>query len=295
MNKIEFYKNRSLGERFSVAAQFIRQNWKALIKIILIPATPLVLVMGYFEHHFMISINTITANITNYQGFKEFYSDMGISFFIYILIVSLFMIVIYALSATVMNRYEEGTINSDVNVPDFWHKVLLNMKKVFLVNVAVALLFIGISAIFVFFIVITPVILKVLFVMIFFMGIFAIFPSISLVFYPAIFQGKTVWRSIIKGVIIGFKNWGTTFVILLIAGIVTGIISTFLQMPSFIFNTFNPGQTGIVPYILALLSSFAYVIVTPLTFIFLAFHYFSIIEKEEGISLKSKIEQFDNL
>jgi len=295
MNKIEFYKNRSLGERFSIAAQFIRQNWKALIKIILIPATPLVLVMGYFEQQFSLSISTITSNAGNYQDLSEFFSDIGISFFIYLLIVSLFMIVIYALAATVMNRYEEDNINPEENLTDFLPKVLSNMKKVFLVNFTVALLFIVISAIFVFFIVITPVILKVLFVMIYFMGIFAIFPSMSLVFYPAIFQGTTVWRSIIKGVIIGFKNWGTTFVILLIAGIVTGIISTFLQMPSFIFNTFNPGQTGIVPYILALLSSFAYVIVTPLTFIFLAFHYFSIIEKEEGISLKSKIEQFDNL
>jgi len=295
MNKIEFYKTRNLGERFSAAEQFIRQNWKALCKIILIPAIPLVLVMGYFERQFSLSMNNLTVNAAEYQDLSEFFYDFGSIFSIYVLIISLFIIVIYALSATVMTCYEENYQNIETNLKKLSHKIFSNMKKVFLVNLAVGLLFVTVFAIFITLIAFAPSILKVFGIIILVLGIFAIFPTISLVFYPAIFQGTSIWLSVIKGIKIGFKNWGTTFVILLIAGIATSILSALLQSPYLVMQVINPGQTGIVPFILALLSSFAYVIVTPLSFIFLAFHYFSILEKEEGISLKSKIEQFDNL
>ena len=46
--RIEFYKNRSIGERFSVAIDFLKQNWKALYKNILIGGLPLAIIMGYF-------------------------------------------------------------------------------------------------------------------------------------------------------------------------------------------------------------------------------------------------------
>jgi len=137
--------------------------------------------------------------------------------------------------------------------------------------------------------------LRVLIVFLLIFGLIAVLPPLSLIIFPSLFRGASVWESISKGLGIGFKNWGSTFGVLFIVGLMSVVVSYLLELPPQFWMLFHPGQTGVVLYLLTILSSLASVFVTPFLFVFLAFQYFSITEKEEGISLQNKVDEFDNL
>jgi hypothetical protein len=145
-----------------------------------------------------------------------------------------------------------------------------------------------------------------LFIFLVIIAVFIVIPSLSIIYYPAYFQQASTFESIKKGFSLGFKNWGSTFGTLFIAGLLSGVVSVILQMPlqGYIMfqsiSTLNNssvsiGNNGVLVYALSLLSSLSSVITLPFIFIFLAFQYFSITEKEEGTSLQSKIDEFENL
>jgi hypothetical protein len=204
-------------------------------------------------------------------------------------------IVLFATIGATMSRYDEGLLTTNVTLKDLMHKILSNSKKVVLVMLAVFLLSIALSITAIILFAIFPVFLKVIFGILLFFGIMAVIPTLFLILYPALFQDVPTWKSIIKGVTLGFKNWGSTFVIIMIIGIATTVISMIFQMPYSIWLALNPLKSGIVSYLLITLSTLGSVIIMPVSFIFLAFQYFAITEKEEGISLQSKINEFDNL
>jgi len=172
------------------------------------------------------------------------------------------------------------------------------MKQIVKVGLALILIIIIFVIIIGFISVITYEITPVFTVLLIILTIFALIaliPFMQLVIFPALFKGETVRKSIIKCFYLGFKYWGSTIVILMIIGIASTVISMFLQLPFSIKMIISPEQTGIVSYMLISLYSLSSAIIIPVMFIFLAFQYFSITEKEEGISLKTKIEAFDKL
>ena len=296
MDKIEFYKNRSLSERFSAAAGFIRQNWKVICKVVLIPAIPLAILQGYFQQNYFSASMEITKYALNPTAIL---ADAGL-FFLVSIVYALFL---YAISGAVMSQYDAGLLSRDTSLKDLKEKIFSNLGKLFLVSLLLVLMFIGVYLVFLLIMVVLGMISKVLMalgIVLMVVAIFAILPPMLLTFFPAVFQGASIGKSVKKGMQLGFKNWGSTFAIFIIVGVALGVISLILMLPYLIWvmlGVFGSGgiSGGILPYCLSMLSSLASAFVTPLTFIFFAFHYFSIAEKEEGISLQSKIEEFDTL
>ena len=285
MEKIEFYKNRSLSERFSAAAEFIRQNWKMMYKIVLIPAIPLVLLQGYFTQNYL----SLMKNVGRLESTHGLLGGVGM----YLLVFMALMIILYAVSGAIMSRYEAGLLTKETRWKDLSSKIRANLGKVFLISFITLMIVIFVSFIIGGLVVVsasTALITMLLFIVV----LFAIIPALALIYYPALFQGASVWKSVKKGFRFGFKSWGTTFLTILIIGVATVVISYLFQLPYIIWTIFA-SHSGIVSYLLATLSTCGFVFVTPLTFVFLAFQYFSVVEKEEGISLQAKIEEFDNL
>jgi len=125
---------------------------------------------------------------------------------------------------------------------------------------------------------------------------FSIVPALYLVRFPALFQGASTMESIKKGVRLGFKSWGTTMLMIIIIAVAAYVVTLIFSLPFAIWNTFNIGnEPGILSYTLSGISWLGTAFVTPLTFVFFAFQYFAVVDKVEGISLQSKVEEFDNL
>lgn len=290
MEKIEFYKVRSLGERFSAGAAFLRQNWKVLFKNILLPAIPFVLFQGYFSQKYLQAVTSMGFGVDYVSAF----SQMAV-FFIISMVLTLF---IYAMSGAIMSKYNVGELTDETGWSDLSSKMFSNMGRGFLISLLLLVLLIG----FAFIIgsiagglaMITGSASGIM-GLIMALGILAFFPPLMLAFYPAYFREFKTVKSIASGFRLGFKNWGSTFGVLFICGVITAVLYVILSMPYQIWVVANPDEMTLVSYILSVFSSLTFVLTGPVIFVFLAFQYFAISEKEEGVSLQSKVDEFDSL
>jgi len=293
--KIEFYKNRGIGERFSVAVDFLTQNWKALYKNILIGGFPFAIIMGY-----------LIAQIANVRPVGVSDLPRFLLFYVFLLLISFITnIFLYSMTGAVLSYYDRNQLNESTGWNDLKDTFFRFAGKITLISLLVAISVGIIMAVFA--VILGSVasfslsgmragffILLFLFILIF-LGIFlALAPSISIMYFPACFSGKTTVESIKIAFKLGFKNWGSLFVAILLAGVVLATISVVFSLPYEVAALFS-GHLSIVSYILATLSAIGTLLISPIVTVIFAFQYFSIVEKDEGVSLQSKVDEFENL
>ncbi len=272
-NKIEFYQVRSLEERLSATANFLQQNGGVLYKNIIIPVIPLVLLFAYSYLEYVKIAPMLAAGDTSVLA------SPGIILFVPVaLILSLFL---YSMTGAVMSLYEKDKLSKEIKWSDLSGKMFSNAGKTFLIGIAMFLIIITISAFlglilgnigisgFVGFLLI------ILFI--------TLSLPITLIIYPAYFEGAPTFASIKKGYLLGLKNWGTTFVVLLVVIVAEILIGALLFLPFQLYTMFNPDGNAVLMYALAILFSFTNVLTTPFVLVFFAFQYFSIAEKEAAI------------
>ena len=296
--KIEFYKKRSVGDVLSAGADFIRQNGKVLFRNALIIGGPLACLHGYFMHQY--TITNPGFLMANANDASSFY--INAAFFVIIaMVLSLFL---YSITTAVIALYGEGKLTQHTGWRELKDNLFSHAKKIFVVSLFLIIAVVGL----IFFIGIiygglaslSPVGTLILLLIIFILLIvFA--PGLSLFVYPAVFRQQTAASSISTAFSLGFRYWGSTFLVLLVSGIVmivfTYLISGLYEIWVMFGQKILPMGVvfDIVSYILAIISSFATVIATPVLVIFLAFQYFNIVEREEGVSVQSEMDEFDNL
>jgi hypothetical protein len=299
--KIEFYKKRSVGEVLSVSADFLLQNWKVMYKNILIIGGPLACLQGIFLHNY----SSITRNFALMQtGFSTSFFVNIILFFVISLLVSIFL---YSITATFLNQYGEEKLTKDTQWIDLKKDVYCNARKTFLILLCVSFIsfIIGLALYFLTGKIIagiglfSPAITGLL-VLIYIGLLIPFLPGLSLVFFPAYFHDEAAVISFTKGFSLGFRHWGSTFLVLLVTVVIAAVFSFIMEGAYLIWTFFGLmlplGIVGtIISYILAIIASFATVIATPVTLTILSFQYFSIIEDEEGVSIQSGVDEFDKL
>jgi hypothetical protein len=290
--RIEFYKNRSIGDRFSVAVDFLKQNWKVLFKNILIGGLPLSFILGFLLASQLGAI-----------------SDSGIAglvfhtilFYLFTLLSVIYM---YAMTGSVLLHYERNLLTQTTGWSDLKNTFFQLSGKTILITIIIytplLLILGGVIAL-------TALLasagagstgtifLLILFILLIIGGMIALSPSFIMLYFPAYFSGKGILQSIKISFFLGFKNWGSLFVAILLAGIILAVISIVFGMPFQIISIFSIGKISIISYIFATLSAIGSIITYPIMVVIFAFQYFSIVEKEEGISLQAQIEDFENL
>ena len=297
-NRIEFYKNRGIGERFSVAIDFLKQNWKVLYKNILLLGLPLAIIMGYF-----------LARQTDAQALTDL-PNLFLYYGIFMIISITNMIYMYSMTGAVLHHYECGQLTESTGWNSLKDTFFKFSGKTTLIILVVYIPIIIIVAIFaaIFGVSVTAfssegpqaisILLLIFFILLLLGGIIALAPSFIMLFFPSYFSKKTIWESIKASIVLGFKNWGSLFVAIILVGIVITVASLVFNMPfqiMSIFTTIRGGGINIFSYILAIFSTTGTMLTTPIMIIIFAFQYFSIVEKEEGISLKSQLDEFENL
>ena len=292
--RIEFFKNRSIGERLSVAIDFLKQNWKALYKNILIGGLPLAIIMGYF-----------LAQQINAQMLSDMHTFF-LHYIFFVLISFTTFIYLYAMSGAVLFHYGRNQLTETTGWNDlkdtFFRFAGKTVLITFMVYIPILLIVAGIAAIFSFSVGFTtgsanvgPIILMILLIFLLLVVFIALTPSFTILYFPAYFSGKTNMESIKIAFSLGFKNWGSLFVAILLTGIVFYIFYMLFSVPLIIVSIFSMGHVTFISYILAILSATGMVGAYPIMFIIFAFQYFSIVEKEEGVSLQSRMDEFENL
>lgn len=291
--KIEFYKNRTLGERFSAAIDFMKQNWKIMYKYILIVGIPAALLMGLGMQAYFQALEGLVED--DFSGFAPI-------MILYLLIAWIFSAILPATVGAIMIKYEKGEL-ATAGFSDLLPTILSLMGKTLLLSIIFIFIFAitGFAmALPVAFGSMVGAIIMILLLLLLLAAIIALLPSFSIVLFPAYFKGTGIFASIKEAFRLGFKNWGSLFLTLLLVSLVLGVISTLFGAPLQILVIFNTLQDSFAisnfwTFLLGTLAAFGNVVVVPIMIVFFAFQYFSITEKEEGVSLKNRIDDFENL
>lgn len=293
VNKIEFYKVRTLGERFSATGDFIRENWKLLLKNIGLIGAPLAIIVSYLSQGYA---ESLSRNLLS----NDFSSISPIYMIVFILLNIVFQLFIYSMTGAILYQASTGELSENTGWKDLKGDMFSIMGKGLVQGFIILILWIGILLItfllgYVFGISHTIFSGKLTFFLFFLMIVFLVLlPPFAMITYPIFFEEESASGALLRGLKLGFKNWGAVFLTILLGGLLLMAFSYLFNAPYLIYNLAFP-QGGILGYILAAISSLGTVIISPVFLIFMGFQYTSIVEKEEGTSLQEEMDDFEQL
>lgn len=281
--KLELQKEREFGEVFNATFAFIKQEFKPLSKVIVTFVLPILLVMS------IVLIYVQTANMNMLRNYDP--SDISAAFsnllgiygkiFIYTAVVligqSVFATVVYSY----MKLYLQGKENIGVKeIADALVKYLLPV--------------IGASIL---------MIIVVIFGLIFcFLPGIYLAVSLSMFIPILIIENDGIGNAFSRSFTLTHRQWGWTFLILLVGTVIIWVISLIFSIPSMIMgftsmwhsikNHSNPYEmltTGYIVYssIVSVITQLLYLF----PYILIGFQYFNIVEITERPSLSQKIDQ----
>ncbi len=291
---IEFYKNRTIGERFSAAGDFVRQNWKVLFKNLLYIGIPLAILQGFFIQRYVEGI----INMFTFSNFSQPLTSI-FSYFGLMLVSIIATLFFYSMTGAILKKYRKGSLDENTGWSDLKQDVFSFAGKIFLQGLICSLILMVVFGILAVIMGISVsslgnvgvgVITLIIFVL-----MLIIIPPLFLIVFPIFFENASAWQGLKKGFKIGFRYWGSTFLTVFLGGLIIGIVSYILLMPYVVYVLITNGETGFLAYFLVMLPSFLSLFLTPVYIIFLSLQYTSVVEKEEGISLQDKMDEFDHL
>ena len=278
-HKIEFYRYRDFGGIITTTFDFIAQNFKILIQLLLRISLPLLL-FGYVV--VIYSYYQVVHN-TNAASGRVFLMILGILLFLAGM--SLYYFSIYFL----MRRYDEVDDPSKIKASEVWSDTVSHIKS-YLVATLLITLIVGFSYMF---FVIPGLIL---------------FVFLSLVYPAMIFEEINASQSISRSFSLVAGNWWRTFFLLLILNLIQMMFNYLADMPAYIAHflgliRFNSSITYLANTTVELwewllwavyffIQYLILVILGIISTIGTSFLYFSIRERKENTGLIREIQAF---
>jgi len=307
--RIEFYRQRTFSEKMNATFDFIRENWKPLLKYSFYLIMPVCLVqtfaMNSFLNVYMDMVVSSTGGRTPFgSSMIGFFTNYGILILCILIGSAIMSGMIYAMMqtyATRENRLQNVTLN------DFKEQLTKNAWKCLRIIFALmfAYLFVVFLAAFLavasrYTLIITiPLVLAFIICLVPLMMLVPVYIfEHNLHFSEAI---KKAWK-------LGIATLGGMLGLMIVLYIISSVIQTITMLPWYIvwiFGTiFSLSSDSMVNqsviykfaiYILGLLQSFGMYISAIIGIVGLAFQYFHAREKVEGITIESNISNFDKL
>jgi len=306
--KIKYYKVRTFNEKMNVAFDFLRENWKSLLKFSFYLILPICLLQPFAMNASMKSYFNLGYNAG--AGFADFdiYSIM-LTYVIYLLFVLLGTSLLNALVYTLMIEYERRDSRlMGLAVQDIKSSLIKNTVKILRVYLLLCGLSLLIGALVVGLALLSPWTL-VLTILITLVVVVAVMIPLNLIMPVYIFENIPLSKAFSKSFKYGFSAWGQTFLVIFVFGIFANIVSGVTMTPWYlvmlfgqIFSVTEQGA-GIndaiwyqfVTYLLGIIQSYGMYVSLILSAVGIAFQYFHLREKNEGISVNANIQNFDQL
>ncbi|WP_071147148.1 hypothetical protein [Bacteroides ihuae] len=306
--KIIFYAKRNFGEKMNASFDFIKENWKPILKYTTYLLLPLCLLQALSLNGLM-SGTLNMASLQQNPGVAPGLASFGIMFFVSygamllcamiggVLISSL----LYAL-VQLYNSREERLVG--ITMKELKAPLMHNIKRSFILILVLIPITIGAFALIAVLGSLMP------FLLIFLIPGFIAF-MIPIMLLPSIylFEKEGVWAAFTKTFRLGFATWGGIFAIVFVMGIIAGILQGITMTPwyvativKYMFTLSDPGSAvGVSPlynllvYLLAILQSFGTYLAMTFTLVGLAYQYAHANEVVGNVSVESDIEQFEQL
>ncbi|MDR3252502.1 MAG: hypothetical protein LBT35_02940 [Tannerella sp.] len=307
--KIEFYRQRTFSEKMNATFDFIRQNWKVLLKYTFYLIMPICLIQTYAMNSFFASVFKLSAtnDIGIIGGVEGFIANYGILVLCYLVGSALLSSLVYALMKTYATR--ENSLHDvvfadfkDILIRDFWKIIRLLLFIILVYVVIVAIAAVLVATVSPWSLVLTiPIILAVLF------G--AVIISMILPIY--LFEKITLWQALLKAWRLGITTFWGMLGLMIVLYIISSVIQTVTMMPWYIltiiggvFSTMSGASDAsmvnavwykFILYILGLVQAYGMYAASIIGVAGIAFQYFHAREKVEGVTIESNIENFKEL
>lgn len=309
--RINLYASRSIGETLSATFDFVTQNFVPLIKFLAAFLLPVSALMGLSYQSMFSSF----AHIDNLNDETEQILSVVMSYLPVLVLCLIGALLTVAVTYTLMQKYQQrdnllkGLTLSEIK-PLLKHNLWRVLKMLLLLTL------IGIVA-FVVLVLVATMIMAIggkfeAFLFLLYMAMLAIALPLGLVLPLCVFEPElSLFSCVKKALRLGFKTWGTLFVVMLVITMLVQIVSFILMIP-FLFTTmttmfFEIDSTqyaslaytssawfSVLTFASSLLFCFGLLLMSALSFVAFAFCYGRAADKVEGVSVKNAVQNFDS-
>lgn len=311
--RINLYASRSIGETLSATFDFVTQNFVTLIKFLAAFLLPVSALMGLSYQSMFSSF----AHIENLNDETEQILSVVMSYLPVLLLCLIGALLTVAVTYTLMQKYQQrdnllkGVTLSEIKPllkHNLWRvfKMLLLLTLIGMVAFVVLVLVVMMAQMAVAVSIIEPL------VVLLYVAILVVALPLSLALPLCVFEPKLGLFSCVKKALrLGFKTWGTLFVVMLVITMLVQIVSFILMIP-FLFTTmttmfFEIDSTqyaslaytssawfSVLTFASSLLFCFGLLLMSALSFVAFAFCYGRAADKVEGVSVKNAVQNFDS-
>lgn len=309
--RIPLYASRSIGETLSATFDFVAQNFVPLIKFLSAFLLPVSALMGLSYQSLVSSF----AHIEDYDDETELILSAVMSYIPVFVLCLIGALLTVAVTYTLMQKYQQrDNLLKGITLNEI--KPLLKHNFWRLLKMLLLLTLIGMVA-FVALVLVAAMIMAIggkfeVFLFLLYMAMLAIALPLGLVLPMCVFEPElSLFSCAKKAVRLGFKTWGTLFVVMLVITMLVQIVSVILIIP-FMFTTVtsmffeidssqyaslaytSSAWFSVLTFASSLLFCFGLLLMSALSFVAFAFCYGRAADKVEGVSVKNAVQNFDS-
>ena len=309
--RINLYASRSIGETLSATFDFVTQNFVPLIKFLSAFLLPVSALMGLSYQSMFSSF----AHIDNLNDETEQILSVVMSYLPVLLLSLIGALLTVAVTYTLMQKYQQrDNLLKGLTLSEIKPLLKHNLWRVF--KMLLLLTLIGMVA-FVVLVLVAAMIMSIgskfeAFLFLLYMAMLAIALPLGLVLPLCVFEPELGLFSCVKKALrLGFKTWGTLFVVMLVITMLVQIVSFILMIP-FLFTTMttmffeidssqyaslaytSSAWFSVLTFASSLLFCFGLLLMSALSFVAFAFCYGRAADKVEGVSVKNAVQNFDS-
>lgn len=309
--RIYLYASRSIGETLSATFDFVAQNFVPLIKFLSAFLLPVSALMGLSYQSLLSSF----AHIEDYDDETELILSAVTGYIPVFVLCLIGALLTVAVTYTLMQKYQQrDNLLKGITLNEI--KPLLKHNLWRLLKMLLLLTLIGMVA-FVALVLVAAMIMAIggkfeVFLFLLYLAMLAIALPLGLVLPMCVFEPElSLFSCVKKALRLGFKTWGTLFVVMLVITMLVQIVSVILIIP-FMFTTVasmffeidssqyaslaytSSAWFSVLTFASSLLFCFGLLLMSALSFVAFAFCYGRAADKVEGVSVKNAVQNFDS-
>ncbi len=271
--KIEFQQYRDFGQILSATFEFLRENFKQLAKALIFLVGPFILLAGIFGGLYQKEMFSFVPTSTSLSQF-------GLTFGLYMLCVFITVMMLINTIYSYIIIYNRREDDSIIEVDDVWITAKGNILKIFLLSIGYT------------------IVSMLAFVLLLIPGIY-VSVALMIIYIVSINEDKGFFDAMSRCFYLIKNKWWFTFGLLIVLGLIQGFMGFLFQIPQYIamfFVAFNSidgngmnSSTEIIFIVTTIIASFNFLFYS-ISFVGIAFHYFSLVEQKEAKGLLNKIE-----
>ncbi len=287
---VQLHQYRDLGQIISATFQFIRENWRPLYRAIATICLPIGLVGGFLIGRTMMDLQEMTLDMdtTMYQSVVSSYMGNGLPMILGYLMLAFASIMLFAIVYEYLGAYHRNEHNG-ITTADLWRRSLAQIWS-----------YLGMT-------ILMGILLGIGFVLCILPGIYAAV-ALSFTFMAHAIERTDVLASMKRSNDLVKERWWETFGLIFIVVLIQSVISYALMLPTTIIsfvvgvNSFIDVEEGSAPdlswypifmAITVMLNMIVTLLTAPIMAISMGLKYFSVVEEKEGLSIRQKIQGFE--